>query len=129
MLERMGCRVDVVDTGREAVAAALGESYDLILMDQHMPDQDGIAATLEIRRREGETRRTPIVALTASALQEDRERCREAGMDDFLAKPLNSAALHNVIARYVLLGAGAANPARSERRRSTADGCPAAIPS
>jgi CheY-like chemotaxis protein len=67
-------------------------------MDQHMPEQDGIEATLEIRRSGESGRRIPIIALTASALPEDRERCQHAGMDDFLAKPFNSSALKAAIA-------------------------------
>jgi CheY-like chemotaxis protein len=130
MLERMGCRVDVVGTGREAVAAARAGAYDVILMDQHMPEQDGIDATREIRRAEGEGRRTAIVALTASALPEDRERCRDAGMDDFLAKPLASAALRAVISRYARIEPCAGTASRSTRREcSPAPPPPAASPS
>ncbi len=103
MLERLGCTVDVVGTGREAVAAAKRSAYDLILMDQHMPDQDGVEAALEIRLAEGSERHTLIVALTASALLEDRERCLGAGMDEFLAKPVQAAALRAVLGRAAAL--------------------------
>jgi CheY-like chemotaxis protein len=103
MLERLGCTVDVAGTGREAVAAAKRSAYDLILMDQHMPDQDGVEASLEIRLAEGSERHTPIIALTASALQEDRERCLGAGMDEFLAKPVQAAALRAVLGRAAAL--------------------------
>jgi CheY-like chemotaxis protein len=102
--------VDVVGTGREAVAAARDDGYDLILMDQHMPDLDGVEATLEIRGAENGVRHIPIVALTASALQEDRARCLAAGMDEFLAKPLQTAALRALFDRLSVradLGASA----------------------
>ena len=99
ILERLGCTVDLAATGREAVAAARSRTYDLVLMDQHMPDMDGIEATQEIRRSEAAGVRTPIVALTASILQEDRERCLAAGMDDFLAKPVGSKDLRTLLER------------------------------
>jgi PAS domain S-box-containing protein len=101
MLERMGLHVDVVANGREAVGAALRQAYDLILMDVQMPEMDGLEATLEIRRSEGRKRRTPIVAMTAYAMRGDRERCLAAGMDDYLAKPVQTAGLHAILARWV----------------------------
>jgi signal transduction histidine kinase/CheY-like chemotaxis protein len=92
VLRRAGHRVDAVDDGRQAVAAALTGGYDLVLMDCQLPVLDGLAATEEIRRDEGRragTRRIPIVAMTAAAMPEDRRRCLEAGMDDHLTKPVD----------------------------------------
>ncbi len=99
ILERLGCRVDLAATGTEAVGAAKERAYDLILMDQHMPDMDGVEATREIRAHERGGPRTPIVALTASILPEDRERCLAAGMDDFVAKPVGSRELRALLER------------------------------
>jgi PAS domain S-box-containing protein len=99
MLERLGCRVDVVTNGAEAVDAVLGNHYDVVLMDCLMPVMDGYEATARIRSAEEGCRRTPIIALTASAMVGDRERCLAAGMDDYLAKPLDRAALAGVVAR------------------------------
>jgi signal transduction histidine kinase/ActR/RegA family two-component response regulator len=115
ILERLGCSVDLVGTGREAVAAAKRSAYDLILMDQHMPDKDGVEAALEIRLAEGSKRHTLIVALTASALREDRERCLGAGMDEFLAKPVQTAALRAVLSRAAALKGSCQAPTRNER--------------
>ncbi|MFZ5560271.1 MAG: ATP-binding protein [Pseudomonadota bacterium] len=88
MLKRMGCRADVVGNGEEAVEAWRRLPYDLILMDCDMPVMNGLDATRHIRAAEAPGQRIPIIAITASALAGDAERCREAGMDDFLAKPV-----------------------------------------
>jgi PAS domain S-box-containing protein len=88
MLERYGCRVDVAGNGREAVHAAGQIAYDCLFMDCQMPDIDGYTATAMIRQREIQIgQRVPIIALTASAMPSDRERCLAAGMDDYLSKP------------------------------------------
>ncbi|MED7924890.1 response regulator [Nonomuraea sp. LP-02] len=87
VLRQAGHEVDTVDDGAQAVRAVLTGGYDLVFMDCQLPVLDGLAATAEIRRRE-ETR-TPIIAMTAAAMPDDRVRCLEAGMDDHLAKPVD----------------------------------------
>ncbi len=128
ILERFTWRTDVVSNGREAVAAWQRGSYHLILMDCHMPEMDGFEATAEIRKREAETseelrvkseakekaisdtlhsspitlHRIPIIAMTANAMTGDRERCLEAGMDDYIAKPVRSEVLKEVILGWLV---------------------------
>lgn len=104
LLARLGHRPTVTRDGAAAVAAwhtarAAGAPYDLVLMDLHMPGTDGIEATQHIRRAESEAERTPIIALTADALREDRVACLRAGMDGFLTKPLDRERLAEVLAR------------------------------
>ncbi len=99
MLELLGCSVEVAENGREAVRCAERKAYDLILMDMHMPVLDGIAATREIRRILNPEQCPPIVAMTASALEGERERCLAAGMRDFLAKPVQLADLAGALQR------------------------------
>jgi CheY-like chemotaxis protein len=107
MLEDLGCQVEVVETGRAACDAVTRTAFDLVLMDCQMPEVDGFEATRELRRREhaGGTRRVPIVALTANALPGDRERCLEAGMDDFIRKPFRREDLRVAILRHCRPGA------------------------
>jgi len=100
MLEKMGYRVDIAATGTEAVEALVGGSYAAVLMDCHMPEMDGYQATKEVRRQEGSDRHTPIIALTASAMSGDRERCLEAGMDDYLSKPVRQLDLAAALSRW-----------------------------
>ena len=88
MVEKLGHRVDVVANGREAVEAVLLVPYDVVLMDVQMPEMDGLDATRVIRRQLPVAHRPRIVAMTASALAEDQKACSEAGMDDYLAKPV-----------------------------------------
>jgi two-component system, sensor histidine kinase and response regulator len=97
--EKLGCRVDVARDGREAVEMSASNDYDAIFMDCQMPVLDGYAATGEIRRREGDDRHTPIVAMTAHTMEGDRERCIAAGMDDYVSKPLEQGALEQALAR------------------------------
>jgi PAS domain S-box-containing protein len=104
MLEKLGCRVDIVADGAEALQMTAHVPYDVIFMDCQMPQMDGFEATARIRAREGHERRTPIVALTASAMQEDRDRCLDAGMDDHLPKPLTQAQLRVALERWVWIG-------------------------
>ena len=107
LLEKRGHRVDAVGDGRSAVEACLGKVYDLVLMDCHLPELDGLAATLEIRRREPRAHRTPIIALTASVTPERRQRCFEVGMVGYLEKPIRTADLDAVLAPWL----GAERPA------------------
>jgi PAS domain S-box-containing protein len=95
---RLGLRADAVANGQEVLEALRGQAYDAILMDCQMPVMDGYTATREIRALERDGRaRTPIVAVTANAMPDDLERCREAGMDEFVAKPVTLAALSGAI--------------------------------
>ncbi len=98
MLRKLGCRVELAGTGREAVELHThGGAFDLVLMDFQLPEMDGVAATAEIRRREGTTAHIPIVAMSASVLESDRERFRAAGMDDVLPKPMRFEDLQALI--------------------------------
>ena len=106
LLERRGHHVVVANNGAEAVGLVRSQTFDLVLMDVQMPEMDGLEATRVIRERETESdRRLPIVAMTAQAMKGDRERCLEAGMDDYLTKPVRSAELYATIEKVV----GAAN--------------------
>jgi PAS domain S-box-containing protein len=104
VLKKLGFTADVAANGQEAVDAALERSYDLILMDCQMPEMDGFQATRAIREREGAGRRVPILAMTANAMQGDRERCIESGMDDYIPKPVGIAALRDALQRWLPLG-------------------------
>ena len=106
MLDSLGLDVVCARNGEEALQAAQAEDFDLILMDCQMPVMDGFAATAEIRRHEqqcGHARVLPIVAITANALQGDREACLAAGMDDYLSKPFTQQDLGHTIARWITL--------------------------
>jgi signal transduction histidine kinase/ligand-binding sensor domain-containing protein/CheY-like chemotaxis protein len=103
MIEKMGHSVTVADNGRKAVEAALRQTFDLILMDLQMPEMDGFEATASIREAEARPgaapRHTPIVALTAHAMAGDREQCLRAGMDYYISKPIDFAALRALVDR------------------------------
>jgi len=112
MLEALGYEVTCAANGREAVEQARASRFDVILMDCQMPELDGIAATVEIRALESDrdtaadgSNRVPIVALTANAINGDRERCLEAGMNDYLSKPFAKQDLARVVARWTTQGA------------------------
>ncbi len=101
LLADVGLAVDFAENGREAVEKSSHAPYDIIFMDCRMPVMDGYTATREIRATAGESNRIPIVALTANASDDDRDRCFKAGMDDFLAKPFTESALHNTLKRWL----------------------------
>jgi PAS domain S-box-containing protein len=105
LLEYSGITCDIVNNGDEALTALRNKPYDLVLMDCQMPEMDGFTASREIRRREavGELiGRLPIIALTANALKGDQQRCLDAGMDDYLTKPLKAAKLNALLAKFAL---------------------------
>jgi CheY-like chemotaxis protein/HPt (histidine-containing phosphotransfer) domain-containing protein len=108
MIEHFGCVVDVANNGQEAVDAVATRNYDLVLMDCQMPVMDGYTATKAIREREttlrsenGGNRHACIIALTAHAMEGDREVCLEAGMDGYMAKPFNMKQLEELLARWL----------------------------
>ena len=101
MLERLGCRVDVAADGREALDMIAQIPYDLIFMDCQMPEMDGFAATRAIRAGESGGARLPIAAMTAHALPDDRRRCLDAGMDEYLSKPVQLGELLRVAQRFL----------------------------
>ena len=101
LLAKLGYEVAVAGNGIEALQSMEGAEYDGVLMDCQMPEMDGYAATREIRRREGEARHTPVIAMTAAAMQGDREACLAAGMDDYLTKPIRPDALREMLGRWV----------------------------
>ncbi len=99
LLGRLGYTVDLAVNGVAAVAAAAARPYDLILMDMQMPEMDGLEATRQIRAQPGPNQATHIIALTANAMQSDRDACGAAGMNDFLSKPFNRESLAQCIAK------------------------------
>ncbi|WP_345452063.1 response regulator [Arthrobacter gyeryongensis] len=101
MVAKLGYEADVAADGAEAVSAIAARSYAAVLMDCHMPVMDGFEATRSIRARENGSVRLPIIAMTAGAQDEDRERCLAAGMDDYLSKPVDLAALDAALNRWV----------------------------
>jgi signal transduction histidine kinase/DNA-binding response OmpR family regulator/HPt (histidine-containing phosphotransfer) domain-containing protein len=100
MLRNLGCQVDIAANGREATQMVESSPYDMIFMDCEMPEMDGFAATAVIRSRADSKSQIPIVAVTAQAMQGDRERCLRAGMNDYISKPVQSAAFAAALQRW-----------------------------
>ncbi len=127
VLRKLGFAVRIAGDGRQALAALDDADFDIVLMDCHMPEMAGFEATAQLRRREadqrpgarraGQRRPTPVIAMTAGVLREDRDRCLAAGMDDFVAKPIKVEVLEPTMARYLTAGGA---PPPSVPRQSTA---------
>ncbi len=100
ILERLGYVADAVGNGLEALHTLDQRKYDLVLMDIQMPEMDGLTATREIRQRYPAHRQPRVVALTANAVEGDRERCLDAGMDDYLSKPVKLEGIQQLILKY-----------------------------
>ena len=109
LLRKAGCEADLAQNGREAVTLACERDYAAVLMDCHMPEMDGFEATVAIRSWESSLRgvrpeagrgRLPIIALTASVMDEDRRRCLECGMDEVLGKPVDPGLLHRTLREW-----------------------------
>jgi CheY-like chemotaxis protein len=100
MIERMGSRVTLAENGKEAVEILKIQSFDLVLMDLQMPEMDGLSATREIRKLGTPVSGIPIIAMTANALKGDRERCLEAGMDDYISKPVDKDGLKHILMKW-----------------------------
>ena len=103
VLRTLNCDVDLVPSGRDAVRRFHQGRYDLVLMDCHMPDLDGLEATRQIRAMEGPERRVPILAVTAGTVPGARQACLQAGMDDFIAKPFSLATLRRKASHWLQL--------------------------
>jgi two-component system, sensor histidine kinase and response regulator len=127
ILQIQGCSVTVANNGKEALEALAQGSFDLILMDCHMPEMDGFEATMEIRKREAATgHHVPIVALTANAMAQDREQCLRAGMDDHLSKPFSMQMMQDMLDRWMPRGAAPATQA-APAQPASAEASPAII--
>jgi CheY-like chemotaxis protein len=103
MFSKFGCKADLAKNGKEAVAKVLSNKYDLVFMDCQMPEMDGLEATRQIRRtlrRTSEKIPPVIVAMTAHAMSKDKERCLEAGMDDYISKPVRQVVVKSILVKY-----------------------------
>ncbi|OYU68357.1 MAG: histidine kinase, partial [Burkholderiales bacterium PBB5] len=112
LLQGMGLTVDLADDGRQAVQRATERAYDLVLMDMQMPDIDGLQATRQIRALDA-YRHTPILAMTANAFADDRQRCLDAGMNDHVTKPVDPRALQAKLQQWL---SGRASPPAANQR-------------
>ena len=101
MLEHLGCTVDAASDGQEALDKLDAQPFDLVFMDCHMPRMNGYDATRALRTREGQSKRTKIIALTASVLPEERQKCIDVGMDDYVSKPFSRRDLQNALQRWL----------------------------
>jgi CheY-like chemotaxis protein len=103
MLKKMGCVVDLAGDGLEGIRQAVFRRYDIIFMDCQMPELDGYEATMELRAREKNEKELPktIIAMTAHAMSGDREKCLDAGMDDYLTKPLKEEELFAMLEKWL----------------------------
>lgn len=100
LLEMMQCDVEIAEDGSQALFLTNSKSYDLIIMDLQIPGVDGLEVTRRIRKSGSKEKRPIIIALTASALEGDREKCFEAGMDDYLSKPIEGEKLEEALRKY-----------------------------
>ncbi len=117
MLEKLGCQIEVAGNGREALERLEHARFDMVFMDCQMPVMDGYEATSRIRQMAGEVARVPVVAMTANALRGDREKCLEAGMDDYLSKPVQQEAIRDMILSW-----GSGRKSESEELAPLRDG-------
>lgn len=103
IVEKVGCRADAVGNGLEAVTALKSFPYDLVLMDCHMPEMDGFEATRAIREfeKQNNKKQIPIIALTASAMNSDKDLCLQAGMNDYLTKPVDVSRIHSALQKWI----------------------------
>ena len=103
LLKKMGLSVDIANNGLEAIEAVQQKNYDLILMDCQMPEMDGFEATRQIREMEkkGQIKKLPIIAMTANAMEGDREECLAAGMDEYITKPVNKDKLKEILENFL----------------------------
>ncbi len=130
-LEEMGVRVTACKSGADAIEAFAAEPLDLVFMDIQMPDMDGLQATRQLRALEADARHTPIIALTAHALASERQQLLQAGMDDYLSKPVSEGHLRHMLQKWVpryqagdLRGAPPSPPADSPAPGGSLDACP-----
>jgi CheY-like chemotaxis protein/HPt (histidine-containing phosphotransfer) domain-containing protein len=124
ILKRLGVRADVVADGKKAVEALRSTDYDLVLMDLHMPEMDGLEATRAVRAAGSGVRKpaVPIIAMTASAMKGDRQTCLAAGMDDYITKPVTPAALSALLEKWLAEPRSACPPIASAKAPGAAAG-------
>jgi CheY-like chemotaxis protein/HPt (histidine-containing phosphotransfer) domain-containing protein len=122
VLEPMGCQVDKVGSGRDAVHSFQPGRYDLVLMDCQMPEMDGLTATRHIRQLEAGRGRVPIIAVTAGTVSGARRACLEAGMDDFLAKPFSLGRLRKKVLQWLLPSIDSEPPGVDDEDRKSEPG-------